>query len=83
MSTSEEMAFEQYIDVDEEDHIELSLDIEDFRKEPIESKKVARCKHCRRLKFGHPKPFGESNCHLDIIDDDDLLREDFFQEDFF
>ena len=76
MSTSEEMAFEQYIDVDEEDHIELSLDIEDFRKEPIESKKVARCKHCRRLKFGHPKPFVESNCHLDIIDDDDLLRED-------
>ena len=74
---SEEMIYEECLDADEEDNIELSLKkIEDFRLEPLESKRITRCKKCRRLKFGHPKPFGESNCLLDIIEDDTKLRED-------
>ena len=62
--------------VDEEQSELLLINIEDFRKEPLDSKRISRCKKCRRLKFGHPKPFGENHCRLDRITDDEQLRED-------
>ena len=65
------------MDIEEEDEAELTLmNLEDFQREPIDSKRVSRCKRCRRLKFGHPKPFGENKCKLAIIKDDSKLRED-------
>ena len=35
-----------------------------------------RCKHCQRLKYGHPRPIGKDKCHLEPIDDDEDLRQD-------
>ena len=61
----------------EESPGELTLkSIEHFRNEPIESDVIQRCKNCRRMKYGHPKPFGEARCKLERIDDDDDLRKD-------
>ena len=37
---------------------------------------MARCKHCRRLKFGHPKPYGEKDCRLEPIKNDEELKRD-------
>ena len=47
-----------------------------YRKEPIDSERVQRCKKCRRVKYGHPKPFGEKPIELKIIEKDDELRVD-------
>ena len=38
--------------------------------------KMERCKHCRRLKLGHPKPFGEKECKLEPIEKEDELKKD-------
>ena len=55
---------------------EGAMDIDDIRNEPIESSKVARCKKCRRLKFGHPRPFGQNDCQLEPILNDEVLKKD-------
>ena len=60
----------------EEDPDEEEMEIEDLNKETIDSKKIVRCRKCRRMKFGHPLPWGEKNCELNRIDDDEELRKD-------
>ena len=62
--------------VDEEQSELLLINLEDFRKEPLDSNWVTQYKKCRRLTFGHPKPFGENHCRLEKITDDAVLRED-------
>ena len=60
----------------EEDPDEEEMEIEDLNKETIDSKKIVRCRKCRRMKFGHPLPWGEKNCELIRINDDEELRKD-------
>ena len=62
--------------IQNEEQEEKAMDIDDIRKEPIESSKVARCKKCRRLKFGHPRPFGQNDCQLEPILSDEILKKD-------
>ena len=35
----------------------------------IEEGSGERCGKCRRLKIGHPKPYGRENCRLEVIED--------------
>ena len=60
----------------EEDPDEEEMEIEELNKETIDSKKIVRCRKCRRMKFGHPLPWGEKNCELNRINDDEELRKD-------
>ena len=39
-------------------------------------KKATRCGKCKRLKLGHPQPFGAEKCGLNIIEDEKELEED-------
>ena len=59
-----------------EENQEESMEIDQLINEPLESGKIARCKKCRRMKFGHPLPYGLHDCQLDPILDDVELRED-------
>ena len=56
--------------IHKEDVEEESMEVEDIRKEPIDSNKVTRCKKCRRMKYGHPQPYGQHECNLKPITDD-------------
>ena len=47
-----------------------NLDVPDWRKN------VQRCGKCRRMKYGHPQPFGAEKCELERIDDEKELEED-------
>ena len=60
----------------DEDKQEETMEIEEIMDEPIDSTKVSRCRNCRILKFGHPRPFGERECKLSRIDNDEELRQD-------
>ena len=62
--------------IQNEEPDEEEMDVEDISKEPPDSRKIDRCKKCRRMKFGHPIPFGKDNCHLERIENDADLKED-------
>ena len=55
---------------------EEQMEIEELNKETIDSKKIMRCKKCRRMQFGHPLPWGENYSELNQIEDDDELEKD-------
>ena len=63
-------------DLNKEDPSEEAMDIEDIEAEPIDSVRINRCGHCRRVQFGHPVPYGQDTCQLDRIDDDEELAKD-------
>ena len=58
-----------------EDEDEESMEIEELRQVPLNSGRVVRCKHCRRI-FGHPSPYGEKECRLEPMKNDEDLRKD-------
>ena len=62
--------------IQKEDIVEEGMEVEDIRREPIDSDKVTRCKSCRRMKYGHPKPYGQYDCNLKPITDDEELKKD-------
>ena len=52
------MGNEEEIDViDLEDPEEENMEIEDIAAEPINSLRIKRCGHCRRMQYGHPVPY--------------------------
>ena len=63
-------------DIYVEDGDEEFMDIDEIVNEPVESTKVDRCKKCRRMKFGHPRPYGQDKCKLNRIENDEDLRKD-------
>ena len=60
----------------EESKMEISMTIEEIVEEPQDSTRIPRCKKCRRMCFGHEGPTGLENCKLDVIEDDDKLKEE-------
>ena len=48
--------------IDQEDPKEEMMEIEDIAAEPIDSGKINRCGHCRRMQYGHPVPYGSGKC---------------------
>ena len=59
----------------EEDAEEESMEIEELREVAVDSGRVVRCKHCRRMRFGHPLPYGEKECRLEPIKKDEDLKK--------
>ena len=39
----------------------------EIEAEAIDSTKINRCEHCRRVQFGHPVPYGLEKCKLERI----------------
>ena len=62
--------------IEEEDPSEEIMEINDIAAEPLNSTRVNRCGHCRRMQFGHPVPYGSEKCLLDKIKDDEDLKKD-------
>ena len=62
--------------IQSEEPVEEEMDVDEIAKEPPESRKIDRCKHCRRMKFGHPIPFGLDKCQLEKIENDEILKAD-------
>ena len=52
------------------------MEIEEIGAEPLNTDRINRCGKCRRVQFGHPKPYGIYKCLLDRLDDDKLQEED-------
>ena len=71
------MAGNEYVEVIEvEDPREELMEIDDIAAEPLNSTRINRCGHCRRMQYGHPVPYGAGKCLLDKINDDQTLKED-------
>ena len=60
----------------EEEPTEEDMEVEEIANEPPDSRKINSCKKCRRMKFGHPVPYGQEHCQLERIDDDESLKAD-------
>ena len=44
----------------------------EIEAEAIDSTKINRCEHCRRVQFAHPVPYGLEKCKLERIKDDPI-----------
>ena len=62
--------------VEEEDPEERMMKIDDISAEPIDSTRVNRCGHCRRMQYGHQITYGAGKCTKEKITDDNDLAED-------
>ena len=60
----------------EETTEEINMTVEEIRNEPKESGRVPRCRRCRRMCFGHDGPTGMDKCKLDIVEDEEELRDE-------
>ena len=63
---------------DIEDENEVYMDMDEIRAEEgkTDSNRIQRCRHCKRMTFGHEGPYGEGKCSLDPILDLVKLKED-------
>ena len=59
-----------------DDESEDNLNNEDNNTSDEQRKASERCGKCRRLKLGHPRPFGKEKCELERINDDKELEND-------
>ena len=66
----------EYNDQEEEDEKNMTMKEIAEEEGKSESKKILRCKQCRRMTFGHEGPYGEQGCKLERITDDEVLKED-------
>ena len=58
----------------EDENGELLGENED--QDNVGAKSVERCGKCRRLKLGHPKPYGREKCELEELDETELAKDD-------